>query len=327
MILHENEEQFYDAVEDTAEHFNIPEDYLIKDYFLTRALKYLSNSNCFDYVVFKGGTSLSKVFKAIHRFSEDIDLVILDPESLSGSQKQTRGKNIIKAASQGLRKDETFRGTRGSFFNKIRYHIPMLENSDLGEVANTILIECNSFSKPVPVDVYPIRSLIAEYVLKTQEGSDELITQFELQDFKLKVLKSTRTLTEKVMGLIKFAYKNELSGKSRHFYDITMLLRDDDMKVFLQDDVEFFKLLSCVIENDANLEKSGQAPWIDNTPNLAESEFFKDTETSFNLIASEYNGDFDKMITKKETKPDKDEIIVTLELVRQRLFDYYQAQQ
>ncbi|WP_392342049.1 hypothetical protein [uncultured Shewanella sp.] len=129
------------------------------------------------------------------------------------------------------------------------------------------------------------------------------------------------------MGLIKFAYKNELSGKSRHFYDITMLLRDDDMKVFLQDDVEFFKLLSCVIENDANLEKSGQAPWIDNTPNLAESEFFKDTETSFNLIASEYNGDFDKMITKKETKPNKDEIIVTLELVRQRLFDYYQAQQ
>lgn len=326
MILHESKEQFYDAVQDTSEYFNIPEDYVIKDYFLTRALKFLSESECFDYVVFKGGTSLSKVFKAIHRFSEDIDLVILDPESLTNSQKRTRGKNIIQAASQDLSQDESFHGTRGSLFNKIRYHIPMLENSELGEVANTILIECNSFSKPVPVDVYPIRSLIAEYVLKTQEDSDELITKFELQDFKLKVLKSTRTLTEKVMGLIKFAYKNELSGKSRHFYDITMLLRDEDMKAFLQDDVEFFKLLSCVIENDANLEKSGQAPWIDKNPNLAESEFFKDTEASFNLIASEYKGDFDKMITKKETKPNKDEIIETLEFVRRRLLDYKKSQ-
>ncbi|WP_414933097.1 nucleotidyl transferase AbiEii/AbiGii toxin family protein [Vibrio europaeus] len=326
MILHENEEQFNDAITDTAEHFQIPEDYVIKDYFLTRALKYLSDSECFDYVVFKGGTSLSKVFKVIHRFSEDIDLVILDPESLSGNQKQKKGKEIIKTASTDLIKDDNFQGTRASLFNKVRYHIPMLGNSDLGEVANTILIECNAFANPVPVDTYSMRSLIADYVLETQPESEKLISQSGLEDFKLKVLKPTRTLTEKVMSLIKFAYKNELSGKSRHLYDITMLLRNDDMKGFLNDDAEFFELLGCVIANDANLEKSGTAPWIDDNPDLSESEFFKDIDASFTLIESEYNGAFDKMITQKDTKPTKDEVIDTLGFVKQRLADYCQSQ-
>ena len=43
-----------------------------KDYYVTMILRLLSQK--LPNVVFKGGTSLSKGYKAINRFSEDIDI-------------------------------------------------------------------------------------------------------------------------------------------------------------------------------------------------------------------------------------------------------------
>lgn len=47
-----------------------------KDWWVTLALKALFSLDCHDYLLFKGGTSLSKGWKLINRFSEDIDLCI-----------------------------------------------------------------------------------------------------------------------------------------------------------------------------------------------------------------------------------------------------------
>ena len=47
-----------------------------KDWWVTMALKALFKTSCADYLVFKGGTSLSKCWNLIERFSEDIDLAI-----------------------------------------------------------------------------------------------------------------------------------------------------------------------------------------------------------------------------------------------------------
>ena len=45
-----------------------------KDYYVTVLLKLLAEK--IPFIVFKGGTSLSKCHKVIRRFSEDIDLTI-----------------------------------------------------------------------------------------------------------------------------------------------------------------------------------------------------------------------------------------------------------
>jgi len=59
-----------------------------KDYWVCWTLGRIFSMPAYsDQVVFKGGTSLSKVFKAIQRFSEDIDLSV-SPESLGFSEKQ-----------------------------------------------------------------------------------------------------------------------------------------------------------------------------------------------------------------------------------------------
>jgi predicted nucleotidyltransferase component of viral defense system len=50
-----------------------------KDFWVCYILSSLFRSEFGESLVFKGGTSLSKVFRVIHRFSEDIDLS-LSPE-------------------------------------------------------------------------------------------------------------------------------------------------------------------------------------------------------------------------------------------------------
>ncbi len=77
MKLHNNRQGFEAAIRAASDHFSIRETFVEKDYWVTFILKRLSQSENRDKVVFKGGTSLFKVFKLIRRFSEDIDLAII----------------------------------------------------------------------------------------------------------------------------------------------------------------------------------------------------------------------------------------------------------
>ncbi len=61
----------------TAQSMNVHEAIVEKDFWVCWILDYLFNQSPWkDGLVFKGGTSLSKAFAAIERFSEDIDLIL-----------------------------------------------------------------------------------------------------------------------------------------------------------------------------------------------------------------------------------------------------------
>src|ERR1700757_2422784 len=71
---------FEQAVIRAAEHFRsrgLREAIVEKDYYVTEALRIIAQT-AGDRVIFKGGTSLSKGWNLIQRFSEDID-IFLDP--------------------------------------------------------------------------------------------------------------------------------------------------------------------------------------------------------------------------------------------------------
>ena len=72
MNLHHDKEIFQELITGATNVLHIPSPIIEKDYFVTLALKELS-TNLKD-MVFKGGTSLSKAWGLIDRFSEDIDL-------------------------------------------------------------------------------------------------------------------------------------------------------------------------------------------------------------------------------------------------------------
>lgn len=96
--LHENKEEFITAINLSSEKFGILPSVAEKDYYVTLILRKLSEKT--DYIVFKGGTSLSKCYKVIKRFSEDIDITI-DTKLSQGQMKKI--KSAIKEIADELR--------------------------------------------------------------------------------------------------------------------------------------------------------------------------------------------------------------------------------
>ena len=99
MFLHEDKELFRDVIEATAEELKRPAAIVEKDYYVTMILRELSERQ--DFIVFKGGTSLSKCYKAIKRFSEDIDITI-DSKLTQGQMKKLKESIKVIAEQLGL---------------------------------------------------------------------------------------------------------------------------------------------------------------------------------------------------------------------------------
>ena len=85
MELHENKELFKEIVVQASEFFDIDESLIEKDYYVTLMLRNAARK--IDGLVFKGGTSLSKGYHLINRFSEDVDLS-LNLENFTQSRKR-----------------------------------------------------------------------------------------------------------------------------------------------------------------------------------------------------------------------------------------------
>ena len=74
VYLHNDREQFRGAIYLSYQQTGIMAQAIEKDYYVTLLLQILAQE--MPYIVFKGGTSLSKCHKVIQRFSEDIDITI-----------------------------------------------------------------------------------------------------------------------------------------------------------------------------------------------------------------------------------------------------------
>jgi predicted nucleotidyltransferase component of viral defense system len=93
MKLHNDKALFEQIVIETFEQVGIKREVIEKDYYVTMILKELSLN--LPHLLFKGGTSLSKCYKLINRFSEDIDLTLEDGYLTQG-QRQNEKKVIVK---------------------------------------------------------------------------------------------------------------------------------------------------------------------------------------------------------------------------------------
>lgn len=96
-FLHNDKEMFSQAINLVTNKNGIRPEIVEKDYYVTMILRLLSER--LPFIVFKGGTSLSKCHKAINRFSEDIDITI--DTTLSQSQKK-KVKEAIKEVNSIL---------------------------------------------------------------------------------------------------------------------------------------------------------------------------------------------------------------------------------
>ena len=238
MNLHKNKDLFLSIVQDMAQKTAISEVYIEKDYWLTRSLQRLSQNPNADKVVFKGGTALSKV-RLTNRFSEDIDIAVIEANSFSGNQLKMLIKRLAKDMAADL-EEKVVEGvtSKGSKFYKAIYLYPNLigQKTKTAVKSGQLLIEINTFANPYPYQKQQITSFVSDYLLKLER--QDLIEKYNLLPFSVNVLDKRRTMLEKFVSLLRFSFsenpKAALAKKIRHFYDLYYLSNDEECAKYIQ---------------------------------------------------------------------------------------------
>lgn len=216
--LHENKEEFITAINLSSEKFGILPSVAEKDYYVTLILRKLSEKT--DYIVFKGGTSLSKCYKVIKRFSEDIDITI-DTKLSQGQMKKI--KSAIKEIADELRLsipniDDT-RSIRS--YNRYILEYQSVVNEPDEAIRTAVLMETSFAEISFPTVSLHVHSYIGD--MMKDEAPEELIN-FCLDTFEMKVQGIERTLADKVFAICDYYLQDRVKRHSRHIYDIYKLL-------------------------------------------------------------------------------------------------------
>jgi hypothetical protein len=273
MNLHTNTNDFAELIRLTAVKFNILPIYIEKDYWITRALQRMSINPNTEKVVFKGGTSLSKAYRLTNRFSEDIDIAVIDADSFSGNQLKMLIKRLAKDMTSNM-EEIILPGvtSKGSRFYKSIYAYPTIIEQRTSATVKTgqLLIEINTYANPYPYVKQEITSFITEYLIAANQK--EAIEQYALQPFFLNVLDKRRTVVEKLVSLIRFSFSEDttkaLASKIRHFYDLYYLINDLECSIYIQSP-DFQKDLSKLLAHDQQEfddPKGWQTQIITNSP-------------------------------------------------------------
>ncbi|MFC2107571.1 nucleotidyl transferase AbiEii/AbiGii toxin family protein [Bacteroidota bacterium] len=256
MKLHLDKNSFTAAIQATSDALNILPVFIEKDYWITVALKRLSESKYNDNVVFKGGTSLSKGYNLISRFSEDIDIAVINIPDMTGNQIKTLIRDVEKDVAVDLSEiTDSPLTSKGSRFRKSVYSYPKTGDTRFyHDVSDKLIIEINSFANPYPYEKLTIDSLINLFLSRNSQTN--LISKYGLFPFSINVLDKKQTLVEKLVSLFRFSFDNDavtsITGKIRHFYDLYFLYHDKDCRYFI-DSNDFTKTFNEVWYHDQNI--------------------------------------------------------------------------
>ncbi len=223
-------------------------DLVRKDYWVTRVLRALAEDEAHQgLVLFKGGTSLSKGWRLIERFSEDVDLLLTGPNFGAMPERATDRVRQFKALRTRIesvtplrlpaQKDVdrelwNFVYIRDDFHCNVRYSLP---GSTLKRGAiNTewVLVESGFRGGVQPHARRPLNSLIGEFVQADVALGDALGGYAkDLAPFEMDLLKPERTFAEKLL-LLHVAMSKGVEGarevRARHYYDITQLFTESE---------------------------------------------------------------------------------------------------
>jgi hypothetical protein len=234
---------FEQAVVQAAEHFRargLRPALIEKDYYVTEALRIIAGT-VGDKVIFKGGTSLSKGWNLIQRFSEDVD-IFLDPLTFD----PVLGKRGIDRELKRLRdvvnqhpamtflKEES--QTIGGFGRSDRFSYGQ-RFGGVGEVAGHVLVEAGTASGREPTVTVELRSYLGAFL---GDRGVSLDTEDE-GSFPMRLLHFRRTFVEKLFAIHGKVELLKREGRpvgtyARHYYDLFELARQSEVREMLRTD-------------------------------------------------------------------------------------------
>ncbi|SDB55635.1 Nucleotidyl transferase AbiEii toxin, Type IV TA system [Pseudobutyrivibrio sp. YE44] len=230
MYLHEDKELFADVIALTAERTGQAQDIIEKDYYVTIILKELSES---DYpICFKGGTSLSKAYGVIDRFSEDIDITFTEHIGVARRKKlkyEILGPVADKLGLKILNWDDI---ESNKEYNHYDYgYKSIVEDSFLTPF---VKLETALMSYAFPTE----EQLLSNYIYEAlKDDESELIADYDLAPFSMQVQSLKRTLIDKIFATCDYYLQGKAARNSRHLYDIYKLAQhveiDDSFKALI----------------------------------------------------------------------------------------------
>ena len=224
-LLHERS-GFQDLINAASARTHIPSGIILKDYWVTEILRILQSSDYADTFIFKGGTSLSKGFNLINRFSEDVDLLLIESPSSGGKKKKRKFQKGIQNLISGISGLEFDVDNDDNFAaDENRTSCFKYPGEKLSGILPYIKVEMGFRGGPEPHDLVEIGSIIGTEILKESPSMTEEVEN--IKRFKIIILDPLRTFTEKVFSIHRAYFQERLIDKERHFYDIYCLLGFD----------------------------------------------------------------------------------------------------
>ena len=225
-----------------------------KDWWVVQTLSAIFELEVGKYLIFKGGTSLSKAWRLIERFSEDIDLAFdrtylgfegeLTRTQIKKLRKET-GRFISEVLSQELEtklKEKGLTDIRLNYIKqeasdadpaKVEIHYPNVIEYP-GYVQPRVLLEFSSSSLKEPIEIRTFYSLLDEHYLESE---------FAEAPIDIPTANPEWTFLEKIFLLHEEFHrphdKIRVNRQSRHLYDVYQLLKSghaieaiDDKKLY-----------------------------------------------------------------------------------------------
>nr|WP_244106583.1 nucleotidyl transferase AbiEii/AbiGii toxin family protein [Paraburkholderia phenazinium] len=241
----------YEALEYARAESGRPAHLLEKDIWVVWTLDALFKSPLADDLTFKGGTSLSKVYKVIDRFSEDIDLtydirkLIPDLIGEGGELPPSRSKagkwtdavrhrlpewvaNTVQPIIQAALNHDGLSATLaigGDGRDKLLLTYPA-HAQGTGYVAPTVTLEFGGRATGEPHEIVPVTCDIAEYLPTLSFPTASPV-----------VMSVARTFWEKATAAHVFCAQGRIRGEryARHWHDLAAIARSSHFAGIMAD--------------------------------------------------------------------------------------------
>ena len=304
------------VLEDVKQKTNLAPFIIEKDWWVVQTLRIISEMDIAEHTVFKGGTSLSKAWNLIDRFSEDVDLAI--------NREFFGFSGDISRTQVGKLKDASNKYIKNSFLVELR---KAFENENFKDVQIALTDVKDPDDDPVKIEViYPTVTTYSTYIqprVLLEIGSRSLMepstlclfrsmidnefSNFSFADENVQILcvNPERTFLEKLFLLHEEHQrpkeKMKIRGKSRHFYDIYKIAQTEFLHKALTDKT----LYKSIVAHRERFTKLGGVDYTSHfPPNLnpiPPAELMPEWERDYREISQMTAGapiDFDTIISK-----------------------------
>lgn len=280
---------FADLLKSAAPWKRIPAAIVEKDYYLTRALRALTETHGGQFVL-KGGTSLSKGWQLLQRFSEDIDLLLKEETNSGKTARHTCLKKCAATIEQtgGFIETKVINSETG--IHRTTSHTYSSVATDLPGSSKTVILEAGYRGNTAGAEVRQIQSMVAEYA--AAHGHTQLAA--DLSAFKIEVQSLRRTFVEKLFAAHAAYTENfKTPGKARHYYDLHEMCKRPEVKEFAGSSA----YRECVAEVRKFSQETFRGQALPESDSFAKAPTFQPDSEGLKALERNYKADADLFFT------------------------------